>query len=239
MKFTIYNKQNAVSIDEDFWKRAFNYAARELQIEHHHAMVECVFIPVNFERMVKFKTFSLGATDLTEQGAWFYVVTDVPISANVRAVQAIVADHQRSNEGRMVKTFFHEMAHVKQLLMRELINKPRSIVWKNEKWGRREYAFAPWEQEANTFADRSYDKFLRLEVNRVMQDENVHAYHPAVRQLCVMFSQDEVFRLIQELHKERERQALLSSGRDWLLVAPLPDQEVLDQYAECDPEQNV
>jgi hypothetical protein len=52
-----------------------------------------------------------------------------------------------------------------------------------------------------------------------MQDEDVHAYHPSVTQLRFMFPQEEVFRLTQNVYKERERQARLSSGRDWLLVS--------------------
>jgi hypothetical protein len=208
MKFTICNKQNAVSIDEDFWKRAFNYAARELQIEHHRAEVGCLFIPMYLERKVKFEGgFSLGAAGLLNDGAMFYVISSTGLASTGLA-----------STGQMLKTFFHEMTHVKQLLMRELIQKPRHLVWKGEKWNKREYAFAPWEEEANAFSDKSYPKFLRREVNRLMQDESVHAYHPAVKQLCLMFPQDEVFHLTQGVYKERERQALLSSDRDWLFV---------------------
>jgi hypothetical protein len=46
MKFTVHNKQAAVPIDETFWNRAFDYASRELQIEHHCAKVDCFFIPL-------------------------------------------------------------------------------------------------------------------------------------------------------------------------------------------------
>ena len=52
-----------------------------------------------------------------------------------------------------------------------------------------------------------------------MCGEGVNAYHPSVTWLHSVFPKDEVFCLTQEVHKERERQALLSSGRDWLLVA--------------------
>jgi hypothetical protein len=204
MKFTICNKQNAVTIDEAFWKRAFNYAATELQIEHLFANVGCFFIPMDFERKVKFKGgFSFGSTGLWNDGVAFYVVTSMPLTP--------------SDNGRMVKTFFHEMTHVKQLLISELIQKPRHRIWKGEKWDNGEYSFAPWEVEARAFSDKSYDKFLHREVSRVMQDENVHAYHPSVQQLWLVFPQDEVFRVPQNVHKQRERQALLSSGRDWLL----------------------
>jgi hypothetical protein len=191
MKFEVHNKQETVSIDDAFWNRAFTFASRELQIEHHHAMVACVFIPLDLERTVKFKAFSLGATGLSEDGAWFYVVAAKSLT-----------------DGRMVKTFFHELTHVKQLLMGQLINKHRHIVWKEEgkkeeKWDKREYSFAPWETEANAFSDKAYEAFLRREVTRAMADKNVHAYHPAILQLQCMFVQDDVFRLTQELHRER------------------------------------
>jgi hypothetical protein len=202
MKFTICNKQNAVSIDEDFWKRAFNYAATELGIEHHRAEVACFFIPMEAERGIKFKMFSLGATGLTYEGAMFYVVSTTPPTA-----ADFLFEHQESNNGRMVKTFFHEMTHVKQLLMGELIPKQRRryLIWKGEKWDNREYSYAPWEVEAAAFSEKAYQQFMQREVNRVMQDENVHAYHPSVRQLCLMFSEDEVFHLTQGVYKERER----------------------------------
>lgn len=206
MKFTIHiNKHTVISIDEVFWKRAFNYAARQLNIEHHHATVDCFFIPIDFEKMVKFKYFSLGATSLTEQGAVFYVVTAAHLALT----------------GQMVKTFFHELTHVKQLLMGELVakRKARSIVWKGEKWDKREYAFAPWEAEANTFSDKSYDRFLRREVTRIMADENAHAYdvHAALRGV---FPQDDVFQVTRGLHREREKCApAASSERDWLMLA--------------------
>jgi hypothetical protein len=201
MKFKIQNMQEAVPIDEVFWNRAFNYASRELQIEHHCARVDCYFIPLDLERKVKFKHFNLGATEVTEHGAMFYVVTAKSLT-----------------NGSMVKTFFHEMTHVKQLLMRELIQKTRHRVWKGEKWDRREYAFAPWEMEANTFSDNAYETFLRREVTRVMAKESVHAYHPYITKLRSMFPEEEVFRLTQELHRDRERQAIVSSPRDWIMV---------------------
>jgi hypothetical protein len=198
MNFTIHNKQTTVPIDTTFWNRAFTYAARELQIEHHHATVVCFFIPLPMERKVKFKYFTLGATGLTDVGVMFYVVT----AANLMS------------EGRMVKTFFHEMTHVKQLLMGELINTPRSIVWKGEKWDKREYAFAPWEMEADTFSERSYERFLRREVTRRMQDESVTAYHASVLDLRFVFPQDDVFRLTQELHREREMSQVVTNQPD-------------------------
>jgi hypothetical protein len=196
--FTIHTKQNAVSVDADFWKRAFNYAARELHIEHLRAEVACLFIPMDLERKIKFKGgFSLGAAGLLTDGAMFYVVSSTELSST----------------GRMLKTFFHELTHVKQLLMLELILKPRHLEWKGEKWDKREYAFAPWEVEANTFADKACAEFMKREVNRVMKDESVRAYHPSVIALYRMFPQEEVLRLTQDVHKEREKQALLSSGR--------------------------
>jgi hypothetical protein len=198
MKFTIHNKQTTVLIDTTFWNRAFTYAAKELQIEHHHAQVDCFFIPLPMERKVKFKYFTLGATGLTDVGVMFYVVT----AANL------------VSEGRMVKTFFHEMTHVKQFIMGELINKPRSFVWKGEKWDKREYAFAPWEMEADTFSERSYERFLRREVTRRMQDESVNAYHVSVLDLRFVFPQDDVFRLTQELHREREMSQVVTNQQD-------------------------
>jgi len=203
MKFIIHiNKHTVVPIDKVFWERAFNYAARELEIEHHRANVDCFFIPLDFERMVKFKHFSLGATGLTERGAMFYVV----------------AGAQLAPAGQIVKTFFHELTHVKQLLMGELIEKRRMFVWKGEKWNKREYAFAPWEQEANAFSDRSYDRFLRREVRRLMEEENKHAYDVRAA-LHGVFPDDDVFRLTQELHRERDKRApAVSSERDWLMV---------------------
>jgi hypothetical protein len=146
------------------------------------------------ERAVKFRYFSLGATGLTDLGAMFYVVTE---------------DFQ--TDGSMVKTFFHEMTHVRQLLMGDLKHKRRNIVWKGENWDKREYAFAPWEKEANAFSDKSYVAFLRREVTRLMRDENVHAYHPSVQRLRHMFPQGDLYRLTQELHRERERQTLALS----------------------------
>jgi hypothetical protein len=107
-------------------------------------------------------------------------------------------------DGRMVMAFFHEMTHVKQLLMRELIVKPRHQVWKGEKWDRREYSFAPWEEEARAFADKAYNNFLRREVTCLMADGTVHAYDPAITKLLAMFPVDDVYRITQELHRERE-----------------------------------
>jgi hypothetical protein len=211
MKFTIGNKQTTVSIDEDFWKRAFNFAARELQIEHHCAEVDCLFIPMEAERKIKFTgAMSLGATGLAKDGAWFYVVA----TPGANFLERTFISGNPRNYSQMVKTFFHEMTHVKQLLMGELILKPRCWMWKGEKWDRREYSFAPWEVEAQTFADKAYAKFQQGEVSRVMRDDDVHAYHPSVMQLCHMFPKEEVLCLTQEVYKERERQALLSSGRD-------------------------
>jgi hypothetical protein len=202
MTFTVCNKQTLVPIDKAFWTRAFNYASRELQVEHHRAAVVCFFIPMNLEREVKFKNFALGATDLHQGGAWFYVCTGAPV------------------EGYMVKTFFHEMTHVKQLLMGELVVKPRGYVWKKEKWDKREYAFAPWEIEANAFSTKAYECFLRREATSRMQDKNVNAYHPSIRELHSVFAKEDVFHLTQELHREREKQEFASSPHDWLLVAP-------------------
>jgi hypothetical protein len=202
MNFKVFNNQKLVPISEAFWTSAFDYASRELQIEHHRADVVCAFIPTDLERKVKFKHFALGATDLHQGGAWFYICTGAPV------------------EGYMVKTFFHEMTHVKQLLMGELIVKPRSYVWKTEKWDKREYSFSPWEIEANEFSKKSYKCFLRREVTRRMQDKNVSAYHPSIRELRSVFAQEDVFRLTRELHREREKQALVaSSSRDWLMMA--------------------
>jgi hypothetical protein len=195
MKFSIRNHQEAVSINETFWNGAFTYASKELNIEHHHAEVVCFFFPMSTERKVKFKLFSLGATGLTDLGAMFYVLSGGPA-------------------GRMIKTFFHEMTHVKQLLMGELVEKPRHRLWKGGQFDKKEYADAPWEKEANAFSDKAYEQFLRREVTRVMADESVHAYHPAILQLRCMFVQDDVFRLTQEVHREREKHALASSPRD-------------------------
>jgi hypothetical protein len=152
--------------------------------------------------MVRFKHFSFGAAGLTERGAMFYVVAGAHLAP----------------AGQMVKTFFHELTHVKQLLMGELIEKRRIVVWRGEKWDKREYAFAPWEVEANRFSDKSYDRFLRREVTRIMADENVHAYNVHAA-LHGVFPDDDVFRLTQELHREREKRALASSPRDCLMVA--------------------
>jgi hypothetical protein len=53
-----------------------------------------------------------------------------------------------------------------------------------------------------------------------MQDKNVSAYHPSIRELRSVFAQEDVFRLTRELHREREKQALVaSSSRDWLMMA--------------------
>jgi hypothetical protein len=130
MNFEIVNGQEQFPIDEAFWKRAFNHGARELEIGHFHASVICCFVVPKAERKIKFtQVFNAGSTGSFEWGACFYVT-----SPGIEA-------------GQMVRTFFHETTHVKQYLMRELINKPRSkyTIWKGEKWDRKEYAFAPWE----------------------------------------------------------------------------------------------
>jgi hypothetical protein len=176
MKFTIHNRQKAVSIDDDFWKRAFNYAANELQIGCLHAEVHCVFIEMDMERKTRFKkgTAILGATNVIEGGAMLYVVASDQMDPKVQYIRRGLGLHDRlKSSGQMVTTFFHEMTHVKQLLVEELIVKPRCVMWKGEKWDKREYSFAPWEVEAQTFSDKAYDKFLQREVNRVMQDEEV------------------------------------------------------------------
>ena len=189
MKFTVYNEQQEVPIAETLWRRAFHYAAGELQIEHHHAHVACFFLPAAAERKMKFKhAFTAGASGLAKDGAVFFVIASKDLEG-----------------GRMIKTFFHELTHVKQLLMSELIAKrtARSIEWKGEKWDKQEYAFAPWEIEANAWSAKFYESFLRQEVSRIMKDANNHAYH--VRSaLRLVFPDDDLFRLTQELHRERE-----------------------------------
>jgi hypothetical protein len=188
VNFAIHrNKNVVVYIDPQLWESAFNYAMKNLQIEYLHARIDCLFIPMNMERGVKFKYFSAGATGTTDKGAMFYVIAEKFLT-----------------DGSMVRTFFHEMTHVKQLLMRELIVKPRHQVWKGEKWHRREYSFAPWEVEARAFADKAYDGFIKQEVTKRMANDNVHAYHPAIISLHEMFPPDDVFRITQELHRERE-----------------------------------
>jgi len=189
MKFTIYNEQTVVAIDEEIWNRAFNYAVKELQVEYHRAAVTCFFIPFR-DRMIKVKPFTSGGTVLTEQGALFYIVAAKTFT-----------------DGRMVKTFFHEMAHVRQLLMGDLIQKPRHTRWKGEKWDKKEYSFAPWEKEAEAFSVKAYDRFLRLEVTTLMADESVHAYHPSMSKLYRIFPQDDVFGVTQEMHRQRESKA--------------------------------
>src|SRR5438874_1629019 len=94
----------------------------------------------------------------------------------------------------------------------DLINKPRSTIWKGEKWSnRREYSFAPWEIEANERADQLYEGFLRREVIQAM-GENANAYTTA-HALRFAFPLDDVFRHTQELHRERERREE-REGRD-------------------------
>src|SRR6516162_2285093 len=139
IRFFIHNKQDAVAIDEPLWTRASDYAAKELRIEYHRARVDCLFIPKEVERKVKFKHFSAGASGITPVGAFFYVVAERSLP-----------------KGSMIRTFFHEMTHIKQLLMRELKVTPRRYIWKREIWDRREYSCAPWEEEARAFADKAY-----------------------------------------------------------------------------------
>jgi hypothetical protein len=113
-----------------------------------------------------------------------------------------------SNNGRIIKTFFHELTHVKQLLMGDLVIKPRHILWqKKEKWDKREYSYTPWEGDARTFSDESYETFLRHEVTRLMADESIHAYHPSMRKLSRIFVPDDVLRVAQELHLKRDKNA--------------------------------
>jgi hypothetical protein len=216
MQFIVSNRQTCISIDDDFWKRAFTFAAKELQIEYHCANVICAFIEMNMERnVINPGVMTLGATIPCDDGIFFYVVAT---EAHPAPQFAGIGMPDR-NQGQMVRTFFHEMTHVKQFLTGELIQKARHRKWKGEKWDNREYSFAPWEVEARAFADKAYDKFQVREVNRVMQDDSVHAYHPSIVQLCFMFPKDEVFHLTQKVCKDRERRALLSSERDWLLSA--------------------
>jgi type IV secretory pathway VirB9-like protein len=75
-------------------------------------------------------------------------------------------------------------------------------------------AFAPWEMEADTFSERSYERFLRREVTRRMQDESVTAYHASVLDLRFVFPQDDVFRLTQELHRKREMSQVVTNQPD-------------------------
>jgi hypothetical protein len=189
------NKKVAVYFDEQLWAGALDYALKDLQIEYLRARIDCLFIPVSMERKVKFKYFSAGASGVTPVGAMFYVVAERFLT-----------------NGSMVRTFFHEMTHVKQVLMRELIVKPRHFVWKKEKWDRREYSFAPWEEEARAFADKPYLAFLRQQVTRLMADESVHAYHPALLRLKAMYPEDEVYQVTRELHRDRgNRQSSISN----------------------------
>jgi hypothetical protein len=195
IQFAIHNKQDAVHIDESLWTRAFNYAVKKLQIEYHRAMIDCFFVRKDIERIIKFKHFSAGASSATQKGAMFYVVAESFLT-----------------DGSMVKTFFHEMMHVKQLVMGELKVTPHRLYWKKEIWDRHEYSFAPWEEQARAFADTAYDKFLRQKVTRLMADDNVHAYDPSITKLQKMFPVDDVYRITQEVHRELEnRQSSISN----------------------------
>lgn len=181
MKFTIYNKQNVVFIDEEFWKRAFNYAARELQIEYHHAEIDCYFGPVAMGINKKFKgVFKLGFVVEYQKGPVIFLVA--------------IPDLMKT--GQMVKTFFHEMTYTKQYLNEELIDKPRHRVWKGEKWPNKEYSDAPWEVEANACSDKFYAKFLAQEVTRAMR-KDANAYQSVMR-LHSVFPAEEVHRCMKD-----------------------------------------
>ena len=223
MKFVTHDEQKTVTINEAFWQRAFNYAVKELQVEYHHAEVDCFFIPHDVERHVKFKgNFQSGATGLSDRGAWFYIAT-IPVFTKTDVAtmspekKLVVGTLLEEEKQRMVTTFFHEMTHVKQLLVGELISKPRGNVWKGEKYHKREYSFSPWEKEAEAFEKKAYDCFLKKEVAQIMATENANAY---TEMLKGVFPDDDVFRVTQEIHWEREKCApAASSERDWLMLA--------------------
>ena len=195
IRFFIHNKQDGVAIDESLWTRAFGYAAKELRIEYHRARIDCLFVPMRVERKIKFKYFSAGASGITHVGAMFYVVAERFLP-----------------QGSMIKTFFHELTHIKQFVMHELKVTRLSFHWNKEIWDRREYSFAPWEEEARAFADKAYLAFLRQQVTRLMANDKVHAYHPALLKLKAMYPEDEVYQITQELHRDRDnRQSSISN----------------------------
>jgi hypothetical protein len=185
MIFKLVNKQSDVPVDESFWGRAFNYAARELEIEHFAAGVGCIFIP--FAR-TKTQPADVGGTYSCEYGAVFYVKAQ---QGDKRMAVLRTFGEPYASDGRMVRTFFHEMAHVKQLLQMELVTKPRSRIWKGQKWNKKEYSFAPWEVEAEEWEEKLYRSFLRREVKRQMQHPDANAYTVASA-LGYVFPQDDV-----------------------------------------------
>jgi hypothetical protein len=175
-----------------------------VHIEYHQAEVDCVFHPMEAAINKKFKgVFTLGYAEEYAEGP----------RVNLVAISDLM------KTGQLVKTFFHEMTHVKQYLYGELEQKRSHRVWKGTKWPNKEYSYAPWEMEARAFSDKFYEQFLQREVNRVMQN-GVNAYHPSVARLRAVFPTEEVFRLTQKAHQEREQihpldWEAMSAGLHW------------------------
>ena len=173
MQFKIIRHEDLkYKIDHEFWTRAFHYGAREFGFDHFHSMVTCMFTPYIKS---KIEPQTLGWTDYSDG--------EVIISIAMTA--------------QPVKTFFHELTHAKQFLNRELVTTQRSTKWKGKRWGRQQYSFAPWEEEANAAEKRLYDGFKQSEVMRQMRRPGANAYTIAVPYV----SQDEIWAITSQLNE--------------------------------------
>lgn len=97
----------------------------------------------------------------------------------------------------LLETFYHELTHAKQLLTGELVVRPRSRVWKGQRWGTKEYSFAPWEEEARREATRLREGFKRTEVIQQMRQPDANGYVVA-HSLKLLLPVDEVFAITQQ-----------------------------------------
>jgi hypothetical protein len=190
----IANNQQDIPIDEPIWQRAFAYAARELEIEGFATEVWCVFIRFD---VPKIQPIAVGYTDQTEDGRYFFCVRAVGKDAALDALGVQFGCPRQGDLGQMIKTFFHELVHVKQLLKGELVIRSRYTLWKDQKWRKREYSFAPWEQQAAEGENRLYQGFLKYEVKKRMREPGANAY--TVAEELRIFPKDDIFRVTAEI----------------------------------------
>ena len=181
----IANEQQGIAIDEPIWQRAFAYAARELEIEGFATEVWCAFIRFG---VPKIQPIAVGSTGQFKDGRYFFCV--MAVEKDIRVPRGLPRE---GDLGEMIKTFFHELVHVKQCLKSELVVKSRYNLWKGQKWGKREYSFAPWEQEAVEGENRLYQGFLKYEVKRRMREPGANAY--TVAEELLIFPKDDIFQV--------------------------------------------
>ena len=191
MNFEIQNLQQVVPVESDFWIRAFEFGARELEIECFAFKIVCAFIPLLTPKM---QPFTIGSTKICEDGVLIAVSSAVKASP----FSFSLGREDASGGGQMVHTFFHELTHAKQLLKRELIVKRRTRMWMGRKWdNKRDYSFAPWEVEAEQKSEQLYQGFLRREVKRAMKEAAANGYAVA-NKLHRVFPPEAVFQVTSE-----------------------------------------